>query len=678
MTLQCGIHTCPLKCHFSLVSHSQVRCPTIIQEQCPKGHPQDRKCHQSPFPCKKCKREAILEEEKRLREFELQQKQEAQQAEHERRLRDLECKIAAEEQIVRDAHLVQQRSQVLRQKEEDLREAQKLAELATTASAVFPPITTLSTSQPQVVPSLDKPSETPKSDGSTAAASDNQRAPQHNGGSTSQRPQTPPGNPATAKKSSPENEWRRQKEVEGANSAAIDAVMDMIGLEDVKRQMLRIKDKIEVTHRQNASLKDERFNIVLLGNPGTGETDKHPTLREHLLTPSLQGKTTVARQYAKLLTSHKVISGYGFLETTGARLAHEGVSGADKLIKDLLNVGGGAIFIDEAYQLKSANGLHTHQGGQVLDFLLAEMENRVGTVVFILAGYSKQMEKFFDHNPGLQSRLPYTLKFADYTDQELLLLLVQAIRKKYQGKMKVEDGVQGLYTRIAVRRLGRGRGREGFGNARALQNMFAKITERQAERISRERRDGQGPDNFFLQNEDIIGPDPARAIKKSAAWTELQSLTGLSTVKESVCSLFDLISINYHRELAEQEPMQMSLNRVFLGSPGTGKTTVGKLYGQILADVGMLSNGEGDYRSFVGGIFEIKNLLFLLVVVKNPADLVGSYIGHSEANTKAILASTVGKVLIIDEVRVNRPTALIHALTRDRGVHVVRRTRSRF
>jgi hypothetical protein len=244
--------------------------------------------------------------------------------------------------------------------------------------------------------------------------------------------------------------------------------------------------------------------------------------------------------------------------------------------------------------------------------------------------------------------------------------------------MKVEDGVQGLYTRIAVRRLGRGRGREGFGNARALQNMFAKITERQAERISRERRDGQGPDNFFLQNEDIIGPDPARAIKKSAAWTELQSLTGLSTVKESVCSLFDLISINYHRELAEQEPMQMSLNRVFLGSPGTGKTTVGKLYGQILADVGMLSNGEGDYRSFVGGIFEIKNLLFLLVVVKNPADFVGSYIGHSEANTKAILASTVGKVLIIDEVRVNRPTALIHALTRDRGVHVVRRTRSRF
>lgn len=84
------------------------------------------------------------------------------------------------------------------------------------------------------------------------------------------RSPTPPGNPATANVSSPEAEWQRQKDVEGASSAAIDTVMGMIGLEEVKRQMLRIKDKIEVTQRQGTSLNDERFNIVLLGNPGTG------------------------------------------------------------------------------------------------------------------------------------------------------------------------------------------------------------------------------------------------------------------------------------------------------------------------------------------------------------------------------------------------------------------------
>ncbi|KAH1912739.1 hypothetical protein KXV48_001106, partial [Aspergillus fumigatus] len=76
-------------------------------------------------------------------------------------------------------------------------------------------------------------------------------------------------------------------------------------------------------------------------------------------------------------------------------------------------------------------------------------------------------------------------------------------------------------------------------------------------------------------------------------------------------------------------PVEFTLNRVFLGSPGTGKTTVAKLYGQILVDIGMLSNGE--------------------VVVKNPSDFVGSVIGESEKNTKGILASTLGKVLVIDE-----------------------------
>ncbi|KAL4777183.1 hypothetical protein BDW60DRAFT_212863 [Aspergillus nidulans var. acristatus] len=188
--------------------------------------------------------------------------------------------------------------------------------------------------------------------------------------------------------------------------------------------------------------------------------------------------------------------------------------------------------------------------------------------------------------------------------------------------MKVEDGPSGLYSRIVARRVGRGRGREGFANARAIENIRARIAERQSERLKWERLNWVGQsDDFLFTKEDLIGPEPSRALEGSTAWQKLKSMIGLG------------IQYNYQRELQELPPVEFTLNRVFLGSPGTGKTTVAKLYGQILVDIAMLSNGEG----------------IPLVVVKNPSDFVGSVIGESEKNTKGILASTLGKVLVIDE-----------------------------
>ena len=164
--------------------------------------------------------------------------------------------------------------------------------------------------------------------------------------------------------------------------------------------------------------------------------------------------------------------------------------------------------------------------------------------------------------------------------------------------IKVERGITELYARIAVRRLGRGRNREGFSNARALENVLAKVYEQQSERIQHARKTGSQPDDLLLK-EDLIGPEPSQAVTNSPTWKELQSLIGLKSVKESIQNLADSIFLNYQRELAEKEIVKTSLNWVFLSSPGIGKTSVGKLYGQILTNMGILSNNEGTHLSAV-------------------------------------------------------------------------------
>jgi hypothetical protein len=89
--------------------------------------------------------------------------------------------------------------------------------------------------------------------------------------SASQR-QPPGGKPFKKLSPSPsKQDWENQKSLQGATNAAIDAMMQMTGLEEVKKQILGILAKIETADRQNVSLKRERFNVTFLGNPGTGK-----------------------------------------------------------------------------------------------------------------------------------------------------------------------------------------------------------------------------------------------------------------------------------------------------------------------------------------------------------------------------------------------------------------------
>ncbi|KAI1179136.1 P-loop containing nucleoside triphosphate hydrolase protein [Nemania sp. FL0916] len=419
---------------------------------------------------------------------------------------------------------------------------------------------------------------------------------------------TPSKSPFACTSSRAAREWERRKKIGNEKNKYLDQLMKYQGLEEVKQFFLDIKSKVDICKEQEITMKTERLNVVFQGNPGTG-------------------KTTIARLYGKFISSLGFQKYSYVTETSGVKLVTRGIDSTEQLIKDkaLLT---GVLFIDEAYQL-TAPYLHG-AGNPVLDIILTGMEDYLGELIFVFAGYKSEMEPFFEHNPGLSSRIPYTLHFADFTDDELWRILCRNIKSKFSGKMKVEGGLHGLYMRIAIRRLAQSRGSRGFGNARAVENLLAKICQRQSHRLAREKRHGFKSNPFLLIKEDLIGPDPTTiATRNCKGWAALEKLIGLEQVKESVKRMIGMIQVNYRRELKEMKPLKFCLNQVFVGSPGTGKTTVASLYGQILAELGYLSRGD--------------------VVLKTPADFIGVHLGESEVKTKAILEASVGKVLVIDE-----------------------------
>ena len=261
--------------------------------------------------------------------------------------------------------------------------------------------------------------------------------------------------------------------------------LELVGLVPVKRKVEEIGSLLLVDRaRQRFGLSASRPNLHMCftGPPGTG-------------------KTTVALMMADLL--HRL----GYLEK--GQLVHamrddlvaEYIGQTAPKTKAVLDRAmGGVLFIDEAYTLYRADDSKDY-GQECIDILMQVMENQRDKLVVILAGYKDRMDRFFESNPGMSSRIAHHLDFAEYEVDELLAIgRLMLDRTSYYLSDEAE---MALRDYMSIRMT-----QPRFANARSVRNELENARLRHAFRLAADpERSWTKDDLMRLEPPDILPTD---------------------------------------------------------------------------------------------------------------------------------------------------------------------------
>ena len=262
------------------------------------------------------------------------------------------------------------------------------------------------------------------------------------------------------------------------------------------------------------------------------------------------------------------------------------------------------------------------------------MSEGPGNLAIVAAGYPEEMNAFINSNPGLKSRFAHFFRFPDYMPDELMKIADLGL--KHRGLKMTNPSREFLFTKLTQAFRKRDK---SFGNARYAMSLVDEAKMNMALRLVKQDNT-ESLDNDVLstiQLEDIqkifIGNNTQKlafeidsALLKDAL-SELNELIGLGSVKDEVQDLVKLVK--YYREIGKDVLNQFVLHTVFTGNPGTGKTTVARIYAKIFKALGIIERGH-------------------LIECDREA-LVAGYTGQTAIKTSQIVDQAIGGVLFIDE-----------------------------
>lgn len=259
----------------------------------------------------------------------------------------------------------------------------------------------------------------------------------------------------------PASRLEQQRRIE----AALAELDGLVGLANVKRFVHELRAYVDIQQkRREAGLlcAPMALHMIFKGSPGTG-------------------KTTVARILAKILQAMNVLSKGHIVEVERADLVGEYIGHtAQKTRAQIKKALGGILFIDEAYSL--ARGGEKDFGREAIDTLVKAMEEHRDDLILILAGYRDEMDWFMRQNPGLRSRFPLHLTFADYTPAELFTIAECMFQ---QRQYRLDDAAAERLRHILNHAASHSDPERRLDNARAVRNFVESTIRRQAVRLFR-------------------------------------------------------------------------------------------------------------------------------------------------------------------------------------------------
>ena len=235
---------------------------------------------------------------------------------------------------------------------------------------------------------------------------------------------------------------------------------ELVGLAPVKSRIrdiaaLLLVDKLRGERGFSASAPS--LHMSFTGNPGTG-------------------KTTVAMRMAQILFRLGYLRKGHMVAVTRDDLVGQYIGHTAPKTREILKKAmGGVLFIDEAYYLYRPENERDY-GQEAIEILLQIMENQRDDLVVILAGYNDRMDRFYESNPGMSSRIAHHIDFPDYGVDELASISALMLENM---QYRFDDEAEDVFRRYLERRTAQ----PHFANARSVRNALDRARLRHASRL---------------------------------------------------------------------------------------------------------------------------------------------------------------------------------------------------